>query len=51
VPLDVARFESALRNLIVNARDAMPEGGKIVIAIENTVLGEGTVGPGRVVWS
>jgi PAS domain S-box-containing protein len=44
VLLDVARFESALLNLIGNARDAMPEGGKIVIAVENVELGEGTVG-------
>ncbi|MFM0480765.1 PAS domain S-box protein [Paraburkholderia strydomiana] len=44
VLLDVARFESALLNLIVNARDAMPGGGKIVIAVENIELGEGTVG-------
>ncbi|WOD14357.1 hybrid sensor histidine kinase/response regulator [Paraburkholderia kirstenboschensis] len=43
VLLDVARFESALLNLVVNARDAMPEGGKIVIAVENAELGEGTV--------
>jgi len=44
VLLDVARFESALLNLVVNARDAMPGGGKIVIAVENVELGEGTVG-------
>ncbi|MGY6163894.1 PAS domain S-box protein [Paraburkholderia strydomiana] len=50
VLLDVARFESALLNLVVNARDAMPEGGKIVIAIENIVLGEGTVGTLAAGW-
>jgi nitrogen-specific signal transduction histidine kinase len=44
VLLDVARFESALLNLVVNARDAMPDGGKIVIAVENVELSEGTVG-------
>jgi PAS domain S-box-containing protein len=44
VLLDVARFESALLSLVVNARDAMPGGGKIVIAVEDVELGEGTVG-------
>ncbi|SAK79583.1 PAS/PAC sensor signal transduction histidine kinase [Caballeronia temeraria] len=44
VLLDVARFEAALLNLVVNARDAMPDGGKIVIDVENVELGEGTVG-------
>lgn len=30
--VDSARFNSALLNLVANARDAMPEGGEIVIA-------------------
>ena len=44
VLLDAARFEAALLNLAVNARDAMPDGGEIVIGTEDVELGPGTVG-------
>ncbi|SAK68912.1 hybrid sensor histidine kinase/response regulator [Caballeronia ptereochthonis] len=44
VILDAPRFENALLNLIVNARDAMPNGGKIVIAVENVHLVDGAIG-------
>ncbi|MBV8506628.1 MAG: PAS domain-containing protein, partial [Alphaproteobacteria bacterium] len=38
--LDPARFESAILNLAVNARDAMPEGGRLVIDSRNVTVAE-----------
>jgi PAS domain S-box-containing protein len=38
VEIDSSEFESALLNLAINARDAMPSGGKLTIEAGNTFL-------------
>ncbi|WP_295467756.1 ATP-binding protein [uncultured Pseudomonas sp.] len=39
--VDASQLENALLNLCLNARDAMPEGGRIRIVLANERLGEG----------
>ncbi|GGX24141.1 histidine kinase [Pigmentiphaga litoralis] len=44
VQVDAARFEAALLNLVVNSRDAMPEGGELIISTVDVDLAEHAVG-------
>ena len=41
VRIDASEFEAAVLNLVVNARDAMPEGGTLKFATRDTIFADG----------
>ncbi len=43
VLVDPSQLENALLNLCINARDAMPEGGDLILSISNVTLEDDTV--------
>ena len=41
ITVDPAEFETALVNLVINARDAMPQGGKVTVLASNVFVDDG----------
>ncbi len=47
VSADVTRLQQLVTNLVVNARDAMPEGGTLTMSVMRLTISEGDAAPGR----
>jgi len=43
IEVDPGQFENAILNLVINARDAMPDGGRLSITICNVIVEDGDV--------
>jgi PAS domain S-box-containing protein len=41
ITVDPAEFETAMVNLVINARDAMPQGGKVTVQASNVFVDDG----------
>ena len=45
--LDIGQFDAAILNLVMNARDAMPEGGRLSISTQNVAIDAAQVASGE----